>query len=85
MGEGRHSVSRGVYRRVKGRKRGWEGLAAGWSGPPHEYRMIVLTAAQSDEQTIAVRNGNACLTVASLPALRTASSTALFVPRTTTP
>ncbi len=50
-------------------------------GPRHAG----LTAAQSDEQTIAVRNGNACLTVASLPALRTASSTALFVPRTTTP
>ncbi len=82
MGEGRNPVSRGVYGRVKGRQRGRAGRQV---ARPRECRMSVLTVAQSDEQTIAVRNGNACLTVASLPALRTASSTALFVPRTTTP
>ncbi len=82
MGEGRNPVSRGVYGRVKGRQRGRAGRQV---GRPQDGRMSVLAVAQSDEQTIAVRNGNACLTVASLPALRTASSTALFVPRTTTP
>lgn len=87
MGEGRYSVSRGVYGRVTGRLRGPEG-GLGREGAALRLqvcRVIVLTPAQSDEQTIAVRNGNACLTVASLPALRTASSTELFVPRTTTP
>ncbi len=83
MGEGRNPVSRGVYGRVKGHS--GAGTGGRLACRPQDCRMIVLTAAQSDEQTIAVRNGNACLTVASLPALRTASSTALFVPRTTTP
>ncbi len=85
MGEGRDSVSRGLYR-------GLTSLASAgpFQGRPRvdgrtQVRPLSFPADPYGVQTIAVRNGKAAFTVAWLPAARTLASTALFEPRTTTP